>query len=48
MEGEIGDLFEKMERELRREGSLNAGASLGLEGKMVTSGSGEAGRGESR
>ena len=46
MDGEIGDLSEKMERELRREGSLNAGVSLGLEGRMETGGSGEAGKGE--
>ena len=32
VEGEIGDLSEKMERELSREGSLKAGASLGLQG----------------
>ena len=34
--GEIGDLSEKIERELSREGSLKAGASLGLEGKLMT------------
>ena len=46
MEGEIGDLSEKMERELSREGSLNVGASLGLVGKIVTCGSEETGIGE--
>ena len=34
MEGEIGDLSEKIEREFRREGSMKAGSSLGLEGKV--------------
>ena len=46
MDGEIGDLFEKMEREIIREGYLNAGVSLGLEGRMETIGSGEADKGE--
>ena len=31
VEGEIGYLSEKMERELRREGSRKAGSSVGLE-----------------
>ena len=34
MEGEIGDLSEKIEREFRREGSMKTSASLGLEGKV--------------
>ena len=46
MDGEIGDLSKKMERELRRVGSLNAGVSQGLEGRVGTGGSGEAGKGE--
>ena len=37
MDGEIGDLSENIERELSREGSLKAGASLGLEGNLMTS-----------
>ena len=36
MEGEIGDLSEKIERDFRREGSMKAGSSLGLEGKVFT------------
>ena len=46
MDGEIGDLSKKMERELRREGSLNAGVSLGLEGRIEIGGSGEVRKGE--
>ena len=37
MEGEIGDLLEKIEREVKSEGSLKVGASQGLEGKLLTS-----------
>ena len=36
VDGEIGDLFEKIEKKLSREGSLKAGASLGLVGKLMT------------
>ena len=42
MDGEIGDLSKKMERELRRVGSLNVGVSQGLEGRVGTGGSGDA------
>ena len=36
VEGEIGDISEKIERDFKREGSMNAGASLGLVGNMFT------------
>ena len=45
VEGEIGDLSEKIEREFRREGSKNAGSSLGLEGKVFTGELEESGEG---
>ena len=46
VEGEIGDFFEKIKREFRREGSMNAGSSLGLEGKVFTGEPEEHGEGE--
>ena len=36
VEGERGDLSEKMERDLRREGSMKEGESIGLVGKGST------------
>ena len=36
MEGEIGSLSEKIEREFKREGSKKEGASLRLEGNKLT------------
>ena len=36
VEGYIGDLSEKIERDFRREGSMNTGFSLRLEGKVFT------------
>ena len=51
IEGEIGDLSEKIEREFRREGSMKVGSSLGMEGKVFTGeaevpGEGEGGEAE--
>ena len=37
MEGDIGDLSENIERDVKSEGSLNSKASQGLEDKLLTS-----------
>ena len=46
VEGDIGDLSVKMESDLRREGSMKAGESLGLEGEGTECGGTEEGEGK--